>query len=67
MKLRVSLIAFFFTTMLSAQENNPGFKPYTQKIPGTPVSFNLVPIPGFWIDNMRVLFTVMFNILIHVS
>ena len=46
MKLRVCLIAFLFTTMLSAQENNPGFKPYTQNIPGTAVSFNLVPIPG---------------------
>ena len=46
MKLRVSLITFLFTTMLSAQENNLGFKSYTQNITGTPVSFNMVAIPG---------------------
>lgn len=46
MKLRFSFIAFLFTTMLSAQENHSGFKSYTQNIPGTPVSFKMVPVPG---------------------
>lgn len=46
MKLCVSLIILIITSTLSAQENIPGFKKYTQNIPGTTVSFIMVSIPG---------------------
>lgn len=46
MKVHLSLIAILMTSLVSAQVNDPAFKTYTQNIPGTKASFNMVPIPG---------------------
>lgn len=46
MKLPLFLISFLITSILTAQENNTDFKSYKQKIPGTQVEFDMVPIPG---------------------
>lgn len=46
MKIQTTIVTLFLMTTLAAQNNKESLSAYTQKIPGTDVSFNMVPIPG---------------------
>lgn len=42
----VGVLAFMLSAWVAAPLQNDAFRPYEQKIPNTPLSFGMVPIPG---------------------